>query len=200
MRPSLTFGRCLFLLTCTASVLLLPGCAAAPRLYVNQQADMTMYKKVVVVPFVNLSGEAFAAGRIVRGLTTELTIADRFQMVDPSLLLGELEKANVTPDATGQIELTKLRDASTKLGATAIIRGSVTEYGMHRQGTDEYPVVAFDCEMVDVQTGIVIWRMSINESGRGRLPVVGGSGERTYSRVTAAACRRAVATLRAKVL
>jgi hypothetical protein len=42
--------------------------------------------------------------------------------------------------------------------------------------------------------------MSINESGRGRLPVVGGSGERTYSRVTEEACRRAVATLRAKVL
>jgi len=187
-------------LVASSLLALLAGCAPAPRLYVNRQADMTLYKKVVVVPFSNLSGEAFAPARIVRALTTELVIADRFRMVDPSTLLGELEKANVTPDATGQIELGKLRDVATRLGATAIIRGTVTEYATHRQGTDEYPVVSFDCEMVDVQTGIVIWRMSLTESGKGRLPLVGGSGERTFSTVTQEACRRAVALLRAKIL
>jgi hypothetical protein len=181
-------------------VALLSGCAASPRLFVNRQADMTLYKRVVVVPFSNLCGEPYAPGRVVRALTTELVIADRFQMTDPSTLLGELEKANVAPDATGQIDLRELRAVAEKLNATAIIRGSVTEYAMHRQGTDEYPVVSFDCEMVDVQTGIVIWRMSINESGRGRLPIVGGSGERTFSRVTQEACERAVKLLRAKIL
>jgi hypothetical protein len=178
----------------------LVSCAPAPRLFVNGQADMTLYKRVVVVPFNNLSGESFAAARIVRALTTELTIADRFQMVDPSLLLGELERENVTPDATGQLDINKLRAAAGKLEATAIIRGSVIEYGVHRQGTDEFPVVAFDCEMVDVQTGIVIWRISINESGKGRLPVVGGAGERTFSRVAEQACKRAVKVLREKIL
>ncbi len=183
-----------------ALAVLLAGCAAGPRLYVNRQADMTMYKRVIVVPFVNLSGEPYAPARILRALNTELVIADRFQIVDPSLLLGELEKTGTTPDATGQIEITHLRDAASNLKATAIIRGSVTEYGMHRQGTDEYPVVSFDCEMVDVQTGIVIWRLAISQSGRGRLPIVGGMSERTYSRVTQEACQRAVALLRAKIL
>ncbi len=200
MRSMAASGRLLRSFAVAALATTLAGCAASPRLFVNRQADMTLYKKVVVVPFVNLSGEAYAASRIVRALTTELTIADRFQMVDPSLLLGELEKANVVPDATGQIPIEKLRDAATRLGATAIIRGSVIEYGIHRVGNDEFPVVAFDCEMVDVQTGIVIWRISVNESGKGRLPVLGGTGERTYSRVTEDACRRAVAVLRAKVL
>ena len=60
--------------------------------------------------------------------------------------------------------------------------------------------MAFDCEMVDVQTGIVIWRMSLSESGKGRLPIIGGTGERTFSRVTEEACRHAVALLRAKIL
>ncbi len=183
-----------------AIVMLLAGCAPAPRLFVNRQADMTLYKRVVVVPFTNLTGEPFATARIQRALTTELVIADRFQMIDPSTLLGELEKANVTPDPTGQIELGQLQAVAARLKATAIIRGTVTEYGIHRQGTDEYPVVAFDCEMVDVQTGIVIWRISLSESGKGRLPLIGGAGERTFSRVTQAACQRAVELLRAKVL
>ena len=183
-----------------AIMAVLAGCAPSPRLFVNRQADMTLYKHVVVVPFSNLCGDPYAPGRVVRALTTELVIADRFQMIDPSTLLGELEKANVAPDATGQIELGQLRSVATKLNASAIIRGSVTEYAMHRQGTDEYPVVAFDCEMVDVQTGIVIWRLAINESGRGRLPIIGGAGERTFSRDTQEACKRAVRLLRAKIL
>lgn len=181
-------------------VALFAGCAPAPRLFINRQADMTMYKKVVVVPFNNLSGDPYASPRIVRALTTELVIADRFRMTDPSALLAEMEKQNVTPDPTGQVELDKMRGVATALGATAIIRGTVTEYGTHRQGTDEYPVVAFDCEMVDVKTGIVIWRMSLSESGKGRLPIIGGGGERTFSRVTQEACRHAVDVLRAKIL
>ena len=183
-----------------AVALLLAGCAPSPRLFVNRQADMTLYKQVVIVPFTNLSGEAFAPGRVARAFTTELVIADRFKIVDQSLILGELDRAGVAPDATGQFDIDKVRTAATKLQATAIIRGTVSEYGMHRQGTDEYPVVSFDCEMVDVQTGIVIWRISITESGKGRLPIVGGAGERTYARVTEAACKRAVALLRKNIL
>lgn len=190
----------LVLLTATAALLPVAGCASGPRLYVNRAADMTLYKRVVIVPFINLSGEAYAPSRIVRALTTEMVIADRFEIVEPSLLLGELEKANVQPDATGQLPLSKLRDAAARLEATAVIRGSVSEYAMRRLGTEDFPVVAFDCEMLDVQTGIVIWRMSIRESGRGRLPIIGGSGERTFSRVTEEACKRAVAVLRAKIL
>jgi len=200
MTPPVAMGSRMRWLAGLACLALLAGCAPAPRLFVNKQADMTLYKRVVVVPFSNLSADPFGPGRIVRALTTELVIADRFQMVDPSTLLGELEKENITPDPTGQIELGQLRTVATRLNATAIIRGTVTEYGTHRQGTDEYPVVAFDCEMVDVQTGIVIWRMSISETGKGRLPIIGGTGERTFSRVTQEACRHAVELLRAKIL
>lgn len=192
--------RATVLLAALAAVVAGAGCAAGPRLYVNRAADMTLYKRVVIVPFVNLSGEAYAPSRIVRALTTEMVIADRFEIVEPSLLLGELEKANVQPDVTGQIPLPKLRDAAARLEATAVIRGSVSEYAMRRLGAEEFPVVAFDCEMLDVQTGLVVWRISIRETGRGRLPIVGGSGERSYSRVTEEACKRAVAVLRAKIL
>lgn len=200
MNPTSVLRRVLWFALVLGLAVAMSGCAASPRLFVNRQADMTLYKRVVMVPFANLSTDPFAPGRILRDLTTELTIANRFQMVDPSLLLGELERTNITPDATGQIELSKLRDAATRLKATAVIRGSVIEYGMRRDAGEEYPVVAFDAEMVDVQTGIVVWRISIIESGKGRIPVIGGGGERTFSRVTEKACKRAVDLLRERVL
>ena len=183
-----------------AGLALLTGCAASPRLFVNREADMTLYKRVAILPFANLSSDPYAAARVTRAFTTELQISNRFDLVDPSLLLGELERLNATPDAQGQIDLAKLRDAAAKVQATAIIRGGVSEYSMQRMGSDEFPVVSFDAEMVDVATGLVVWRLSVTESGRSRLPVVGGAGERTFAGVTEQACEKAVRLLREKVL
>ena len=186
------------LMATSLGLLAVMGCAAPMRVFVNPQADMTLYKKVVVVPFANLSGDPYAGARITRAFTTELVIADRFQMIDPAQLLGELDRAGALPDANGQIDPAKLRDAATKLEATAVIRGAVTEYASRGSGTDMYPVVGFDAEMVDTATGNIVWRISVTESGKGRMPIVGGAGERTYGRVTEAACQRAVDELRKK--
>lgn len=196
-------SMCLRISTWLAAVLvssLLAGCAAPMRVFVNSQADMTLYQKVVVVPFANLSGDPYAANRVTRAFTTELVIADRFQFVDPAQLMGELDRVGGMPDAYGNIDANKLRDAATRLQATAWIRGAVTEYSVVHTPTAEYPVVSFDVEMVDVASGNVVWRLSVTESGKGRVPVVGGSGERTFGRVTQEACQRAVAVLKAKAL
>jgi hypothetical protein len=174
------------------------GCAAPLRVFVNGQADMTLYRKVVMVPFANLSSDPYAGARLTRAFTTELVIADRFQLVDPAQLLGELERIGALPDANGQVDPLKLRDAAAKLEATAVIRGAVTEYASRGSGSDLYPVVGFDAEMVDTATGNIVWRVSVTESGKGRMPIVGGAGERTFGRVTEAACQRAVDELRKK--
>jgi hypothetical protein len=179
---------------------ILAGCAAAPRLFVNREADMTLYKRVSVLPFANLTSDPYASGRVTRAFTTELIITGRFDLTDPSMLTGELDKISASPGPQGNVDIAKLREAANKVGATAVIRGAVNEYTMRRSGTDEYPVVAFDAEMVDVATGIVVWRISLSESGRGRLPVVGGAGERTFARATQEACEKAVRVLRAKAL
>ena len=192
-------GGVRMLLAASSLVLLAAvGCAAPMRVFVNRQADMTLYKKVVVVPFTNLSGDPYAGARITRAFTTELVIADRFQLIDPAQLLGELDRIGALPDANGQLDPARLRDAATKLEATAVIRGAVTEYASRGSGADTYPVVGFDAEMVDTATGNIVWRISVTESGKGRMPIVGGPGERTYGRVTEAACQRAVDELRKK--
>jgi hypothetical protein len=195
---SMNPGARILIAMCSLTVLATVGCAAPLRVFVNPQADMTLYQKVVVVPFANLSGDPYAGARITRAFTTELVIADRFQLIDPAQLLGELERTGALPDANGLVDAAKLRDAATKLEATAVIRGAVTEYASRGSGTDTYPVVGFDAEMVDTATGNIVWRISVTESGKGRLPIVGGAGKRTFGRVTEAACQRAVNELRKK--
>ncbi len=179
---------------------LVAGCASTPRLFVNRQADMTLYQKIAVITFTNLSGDGYASARVTRAFVTEMVIADRFQILDPSLMTAELERNGGLPDANGFFDLGRLRDAAGRIDATAVIRGGVTEYAMRRAGAEEYPVVSFDAEMIDVATGNIIWRISVTETGKGRMPIIGGGGERTFARVTEAACEHAVRLLREKAL
>ena len=175
------------------------GCASAPpRLYVNPQADMAFYRKVVVLPFGNLSQQVLAGERVTRAFITELIIADRFKVVEPADFYRVLVKIGGEPGVDGTYDPDKLRQAAAEVEATGVIRGAVTEYQMLRVGQNEFPVVGFDVEMIDAATGNVVWRTSISRRGGGRVPVIGGSGNRTVGRLTQEVCTALVADLQKK--
>jgi len=171
------------------------SCASGPRVYVNPDADMAFYQKIAVLPFTNLSTEGLAAQRVSRAFITELIMANRFQIVQPEDFVGTLQRMGVSPAGDGSYDLAKLKEAATQLGVTGILRGAVSEYRMERTTGGDVPVVAFDAELLDVNTGNVVWRSAIAKRGHGRLPVIGG-GSRSLGRLTQDACTELVAKLR----
>jgi TolB-like protein len=181
-----------------AVAIALAGCASGPRVFVNPDADMTFYRKVAVLPFTNLSEERFAAARLTRAFVTELIIANRFQIVDEGEFRTALEKIGGEPNIEGNYDPGKLKEAATQVEATGLIRGAVTEYKLVRSGSSEHAVVSFDAEMVDVATGAVVWRISVTKRGKGRVPVIGGSGTRSFGQLTQAACEDAVSKLKSE--
>lgn len=178
-----------------AGLTTLVGCAAHGKLYVNGDADMSYYDKIAVLPFSNLSGLPYAGERVMRSFVTELVITERFHIVDPSEFRAVLDRIGGLPGVDGNYDPKKLKDASKETGATGIIRGAVTEYGMQRGQGDERPILAFDVEMIDVQTGNIVWRASTSKRGKGRVPVLGGGGTHTLSRLTEDACHELVGRL-----
>jgi len=172
------------------------SCAAPSRLYMNPEADMSYYRKVAVLPFANLTGDRFANERVARAFVTELLILDRFQIVEPAEILDRLTRLRAEPDASGHVDPEKLKTALDALEAQRYIRGAVTEYQMRRAGSEDFPVVGMDVEMVDLATGKVVWRISITRKGRGRLAMVGAQGLKTFGAVTQDVCAEAVARLR----
>ncbi len=186
-------GATVFLIAC------LPACGTKPRLFVNGQADMTFYRKVAVLPFANLSPDAYAGVRVTRAFVTELLIADHFQLVDPAELHFELDKIGADPDSRGNYDPDKLKGVAARLKVTGLIRGALTEYQMVRSGNEEVPTVAFDVEMVDAATGDVVWRTSVSRRGHGRFPLLGGPPAMTYSRLLQEACEEVVDRLRREV-
>jgi curli biogenesis system outer membrane secretion channel CsgG len=184
-----------------ASLLALASCASSgSRIYVNPEADMAFYKKVAVLPFTSLSPDQLAGFRVTRAFITELIMTNRYEIVQPEEFRPVLEQAGGLPGSQGTMDPAKLKDAAAKVGATGIIRGAVTEYQMQRSGSSDTPVIAFDVELIDAGTGNVAWRASVAKRGKGRFPVVGGGGARTFGRLTQMACEELVDRLRKEAL
>ena len=175
------------------------SCASGPRIFVNPDADMAFYEKIAVLPFTNLSVDGMAAARVTRAFVTELIITNRFQIVQPGDMAGALQRMGVSPNPDGTYEAAKLKEAASKLGVTGIVRGAVSEYQVQRTEAGDVPVISFDTELLDANTGTVIWRSSISKRGRGRLPII-GSGSRSLSRLTQDACAELVGRLRKEAL
>jgi len=171
------------------------GCAAGPRLFVNPDADMTLYRKLAVLPFGNLSPERFASERVTRSLMTELIISNRFQLVEPVQTAAGIEKLALSADPGRAIPPEKLKELAGMLEVQGFVRGSVTEYQVVRTAGDEVALLSFDVEMIDAATGTVVWRASVSRKGRGPIPVLGGASSRGFGPLTQKACRDVVAAL-----
>jgi hypothetical protein len=163
---------------------------------VNPQADMTLYQKVAVLPFTNLSPQPLAGERVTRIFVTELIIADRYKVVEPAEFRAVLKDMDAQPTADGSYEADKLKAAAGKVGATGVIRGAVTDYQVQRNGQDEFAVLSFDAELMDVESGNVVWRGSITRRGKSRFPIIGGTSASTLGSLTQDACVELVAGLK----
>ena len=173
------------------------GCAGGLRLYVNPQAEPAAYTKIALLPFGNLTTERFAPERVSRALESALLATDRYSIMGvgeffPILQRGGVDPGNLAADPE------KLKTLTASVGVTGILRGVVSEYRVQRAGQEEYPLVAFDAELVDGPTGTVVWRATVTARGRSSLTLLGLSGDRSFSQVTEKACAHAVAGLRAK--
>ena len=172
----------------------LAACAPSMRLYVNPDADLAFYKKIAVLPFNDISGSSLSAPRVTRAFVTEQIPTNRYQIVQPEELVGVLIRMRINP-TNGVYDPAQLKDAAAQMGLQGILRGTVTEYQMSRDGSGEIPVIGFDAEMIDVGTGNVVWRSSISKRGKGRISIL-GSGSRSLGKLSQDACAVMVAHLR----
>jgi hypothetical protein len=175
------------------TAVMLGACASTVRVYVNPDADMAFYKKVVVMPFGNVSAEPLAGPRVTRAFITEMLITQRYQLIEPEDFNAVLLKVVGPPANDGTYDAAKIKEAATSIGATGILRGGVTEYAMQRTDSGDVPLLAFDAEMMDVATGNAVWRSSITKRGKSGVPFTGGS--RSLGRLTQQACQELVQRL-----
>lgn len=168
-------GLKLFLLVLTLATL--QGCATGSSdVFRDSSMDFGSVRAVVVMPFMNLTKDSQAADR-VRDVFTTLFMASSGIYAIPT---GEVARgitmagmANPTmPTAEEVIKLCKM------IKADAVITGTIREYGDVRSGVATANVISLSMQMIEGQTGKIVWSASTTKGGIGMEErLLGGGGQ-----------------------
>jgi hypothetical protein len=159
-------------------ILVSTGCAGTTSKVVFRDPNMDFgaIQTVAVMPFTNLTRENIAGERVRDVFMTMLQATGGVYVIPPGEVargitrLGLERPASPTPE-----DVTKF----AKIVSTdAVFTGTVNEYGEVRSGSSTANVVSMSLQMMEAQTGKVVWSASTTQGGvtmSDRL--FGGGGE-----------------------
>jgi len=157
---------------------LIAACSARGtyKTYVDPNMDFGAVKVVGVMPFANLARDPVVAER-VRDVFINNLLATGAVYVLPvgEVSRGVLRAEILNPTAPSPEDIVKLGGI---IKAQAIITGVVKEYGEVRSGTAFGNIISLGCEMIETQTGKVVWSASSTKGGISIWArLFGGSGK-----------------------
>ncbi len=162
----------------------LSSCAAHARLEVfrDPNFDFGSVRIVAVVPFENLTKETLASNR-VRDVFMNMLLSTGAIYVLPA---GEVARGMAR---TGIEKATMLSaEDAVRLGgnvkADAVITGVVREYGEVRSGSTASNVISISLQMMETQTGRIVWTASSTQGGVTASDRLFGGGGRPMDDVT----------------
>ena len=142
---------------------LLTSCAHGGESYHDSNMDFGSVKTVAVVPFVNLSHDNQAADRFRDVFSSMLLDTGEMYVLPSGEVSKGLMRAGVSnPTALSTDEIIKL---GTLLKVNAIISGVVREYGEVRSSSSTANVISVSAEMMETQTGKVVWKGASTKGG-----------------------------------
>ena len=145
-------------------ILFLVGCAARTHeMYRDPNMDFGAVRTIAVMPFVNLSRDQLAGDR-VRDVFINALLATGAVYVLPT---GEVARGITRAEI--QSPLTPSPEEVVKLGkmvkAEAVITGTVREYGDVRSGTASANAISMGLQVIETETGRVVWTASTTKGG-----------------------------------
>lgn len=166
------------------SLLVAAGCAApSPNVvFKDSNMDFGSIRAVVVLPFTNLTREQMAADRVRDVFMTMLQATGGVYVTPPGEVARGISRMNIERPATPTSEeILKLAKA---VSADAVIAGTVAEYGEVRSGTASANVISVSLQMLEAQTGRVIWTASSTKGGVTTADRLFGGGGEPMNQVT----------------
>jgi hypothetical protein len=159
-----------------AALLSFPDWSLAAGVYHDTSMDFGSIKTVAVLPLVNLTREQQANDR-VRDVFVTALMANSGIYVMPSgeVARGIINSGIANPSAPTPDEVVKL---CKTIKTDAIFTGVVREYGEVRSGTALANAISVSMQLMEGQTGKVVWSA---DTTRGGISVVdrlfGGGGQ-----------------------
>lgn len=145
-------------------LVLLTACGKTnSNVFRDPEMDFGVIQSVAVLPFANQTREQTAADRVRDVFVNKLLFTGGIYAAP----LGEVKRgvmraAIADPTAPSPEEVVKF---AAIVKVDAVITGAVREYGEVRSGTAVSNVIAISVQMLEAQTGKVVWSASSTKGG-----------------------------------
>jgi len=173
-----------------AVILALTGCATVSggrSTFHDPRMDFSLIRSVAVVPFVNLTMSQKAEDRVRDVFSTMLQATGALYVLPPGEVARGISRAGLldpaVPTAEDVVKLAK------NLEVDAVITGTVREYGEVRSASASSNVISLSVQMMEAQTGKVVWSASSTKGGIGAGKRLFGGGGEPMNDVTTQAVR-----------
>lgn len=160
------------------------GCAGRSShvVYKNPEMDFGSIQTIAVLPFTNLTREQLATDRVRDVFMTMLQATGGIYVVPPGEVARGISRLNIErPNALTAEEVVKFAKI---VNADAVIAGTVSEYGEARSGTTVANVISVSLQLMEAQTGKVVWTASSTKGGITMKDRLFGGGGEPMNRVT----------------
>jgi len=155
---------------------LLTACTAPLATYHDTEMDFGSIQTVAVMPFANLTGHTRVEDRVRDVFMNMLLATASIYVIPPGEVARGISRVQVVDSTSPSAE--EIQKLGVALSADAVITGVVREYGEVRSGTAASNAISIGLQMMEVQTGRVIWSGSTTKGGinmKDRL--LGGGGQ-----------------------
>jgi len=166
------------------AILTLGACAGGRSndTYIDPNMDFGGIKNVAVMPFVNLTREQVIAERVRDVFINKLLSTGAVYVLPTGEVARGVARAEIqSPSAPSSEEIVKLGGI---IKVQAVITGVVKEYGEVRSGTASANTISLGLQMIETQTGRVVWSASSTKGGITIWDRLFGGGGQPMNKVT----------------
>lgn len=156
------------------------GCASTA--FKDPVMDFGALQNVAVMPFQNLSGEDAAAERVRDAFTGGLLATGAMYVIPAGEVKRGVERSGMrTATAPTSEEIKKFGEV---MKVEAVITGVLREYGQVRSGSSAANVISLSLQLIEVQTGKVVWAAAATKGGISVSDRLFGGGGQAMNRIT----------------
>jgi hypothetical protein len=168
-------------------VVLLASCSAfrSGGTFHDSNMDFGAIQTVAVMPLTNLTREQLAAERVRNVFTASLLSTRGMYVIPPGEVARGISRSAITDAANPSPEDVVKFAGIVKVDA--VITGVVREYGEVRSGTTAANVISVSMQMMEAQTGRIVWSAATTKGGIGIGARLFGGGGNPMNDITEAA-------------
>ena len=145
------------------SLIFMGAYATAEDIYIDPNMDFGAIKTVAVMPFANLTRDTIVSERVRDVFINSLLFTGAVYVLPTGEVARGVARAEIqNPAAPSGEDVIKLGGI---INVQAIITGVVREYGEVRSGTTLANIISLSVQMIETQTGKVVWTASSTKGG-----------------------------------